>query len=145
MSRSFSLLGKNFLPSFAGDLYRIKSVENCHVLSYSIKSELILVGLSCEKIENDMSLGGNFTKISAKCSIFGCPLQKFEKSREIPIKFGHEKRRIWRTNVKFCENFCKISTKFCCNLIYFEFGAVQTCVNLVDIEKCCKMSLLSLS
>ena len=56
----------------------------------------------------------NFIKISAK-------------NDEINMNFGKKSEIFRNLGAEFLRNF--------------EFGAVQKCVNLVDLEKCCKMSI----
>ena len=63
------------------------------------------------------------------------------KFRENFIKIGAKFDENCFKIVKFCENFenlRKSLTIFCCD---FRFRAVQKCDNLVDLGKCCKMSI----
>ena len=69
--------------------------------------------------------------------------------REIPTKFHQNLAEKWQNSSIFCWNemnfssfWPKFRTIFCWN---FEICAVQKYVNLVDLEKCLKMRLLSLS
>ena len=74
---------------------------------------------------------------------FGIAKSKLLKFCEIPVNFRENPNEKWQNSAKFCKNLEKIANFYekLKNLENFEFVAVQRFANLVDLEKCCKMSI----
>ena len=109
-----------------------------------------------EKMKWKMKISHKFRKFLVFSEFFSHFFAKYRDSLsfpehfcEIPAKFHQifaEKSQISSKNENEKWNFifipAKIWTFFCWN---FEIWAVQRNANLVDLEKCCKMRLFSLS
>ena len=82
-----------------------------------------------------------FFWFSAFCTVFCVICEIPTKFGWVSAKFATKIVKIWCFVLKNCEKNAKFVTKICW---IFQVGAVQRNANLVELEKCWKMRLLSL-